>query len=277
MPYKMSHEDYQCQIDLVKSRNTALKLTFEQAEQIFKYEHKGIHSEKHYLSSWEEWDYEFTSYKKILTEEQFLLFEHNHQEQIEYHRQQLIEQDKENLREIEYYNETIKYYEEQFLPGFFKDPLLFPFLLLSSDRAKVDYLKAEYNKYLHDSKKQILINHFREYRTYKPNGLEVSLLRHKLSYLWPNYSFFKSQMDEPTKAMAEYLKLKLASFQENYDELIIEKLQSLKVFCEENFAKYHTKSYGGWHTVIISKITPEEEREERIMSHLLLDREKYEW
>ncbi|MEO6720796.1 MAG: hypothetical protein ABIN67_10525 [Ferruginibacter sp.] len=271
----MTPEDYQWHINLVKDRNHALNLTFEQAEQVYNFEEdKSIYSDKQFFSTWEEWDYEFATFKKILNPEQFAIFQQNIKNAVESYQQSLIEQDIENLKEIEFNNETIKYYEEQFLPDLFKDPVLYTFPWLSGDKAKIDYLKAEYKMFLDDSKKEILIQHFRHNRIFKPNQLEVSLLRQKLSYLWPDYSSFKTQMDEPTKAIAEYLMHKLKYFIEKYDEFIVIKLEALKVFNKENFDNYHGESRGGWHT-IIGQPTPDEEKEYRAMCLLLLDREKY--
>jgi len=272
----MTPEDYQWNINLVKDRNYALNLTFEQAEEVFKFEQrKNPYSEKFYFSTWEEWDYELSTFKKILNTEQFAIFEQNTKDAVENYQKSLIEQDTELLKEIEFNQETVKYYEEQFLPDFFKDRVLYSFGRLSADRAKIDFLKAEYKKFLDDSKKRILTEHFRHNRTFKPNELEVSLLRHKLSYLWPDYLSFKTQIDEPTKAMTEYLKEKFKYFIEKYDEFITSKLEGLKIFNKENFDKYHGESRGGWHTIIIGQTSTEEEREYRTMCILLLDREKY--
>lgn len=272
----MTPEDYQWHINLVKDRNHVLNLTFEQAEQVYKFEEdKSIYSEKQYFSTWEEWDYELSTFKKILNQEQFAIFEQNMKEAVENYQQSLIKQDLESLKEIEFKNETIKYYEEQFLPDFFKDPVLYTFHWLSGDKAKIDFLKAEYKKFLYVSKKRILIEHFRHNRIFKPNELEVSLLRHKLSYLWPDYYSFKAQIDEPTKAIIEYLKQKCKYFIEKYDEFILRKLEALKIFHKENFDKYHGESRGGLHTIIIGQTSPDEEREYRAMCLLLLDREKY--
>ncbi|WP_026897852.1 hypothetical protein [Daejeonella oryzae] len=273
----MTQEDYQWHINLVKDRNHDLNLTFEQAEQIYKIEEdKSIYSEKQYFSAWEEMDYELSTFKKILNPKQFATFEINMKEIVENYQQSLIEQDTEKLIEIEFNKATIKYYEEQFLPGFFKEPLLYTFHWLSADKAKIEFLKAEYKKFLDDSRKRILIEHFRHYRTFKPNELEASLLQHKLSYLWPDYLSFKAVMDEPTKVITEYLKQKFKYVIEKYDEFIAKKLEELIVFNKENSDKYHDDSHGGWHTIVIGQTnTEEEEKEYRAMCVLLLDREKY--
>jgi hypothetical protein len=271
----MTPEDYQWRIDLVKARHNGLNLTFGQAEQIYMFEEDaGIYSDKYHFSAWEQWDYELSAFGKILNPEQFVIFGKHIQDAVENYQQSLIEQDKEDLKEIEFHKQTIKYYEEEFLPDFFKDPLISTFSWLSSDSAKIEFLKAEYKKFLNDAKMRILTDHFRQNRTFKPNGLEVSLLQHKVSYLWPNYYAFREQMDEPTKTIAAYLKQKLRSFQEQYDEFTESKLKALKVFNKENFDKYHDGGRG-WHVVITSPNNPEEEKEYRVMCLLLLDREKY--
>jgi hypothetical protein len=262
--YIMTPEDYQWHINLVKDRNHALNLTFEQAEQVYKFEEeKSIYSEKHYFSTWEELDYELSTFRKILNPEQFAIFEQNVKETVENYQQSLIEQDMVNLKEIEFHKETIKYYEAQFLPEFFKDPVLYGFQWLWKDKAKIDFLKAEYKKFLNDSKKRILTDHFRHRRTFSPNELDVALLRHKVSYLWPDYYSFKVQMDEPTNAVAEYLRQKLTYFLEKYDEFILSQLQALQAFNNETYDKYHEERGGGWHITIESKTSPEEEREYR--------------
>jgi hypothetical protein len=69
------------------------------------------------------WEYELSTFRKILNPEQFAISGQKMKGTVENYQQSLIEQDKENLKEIEFTKETIKYYEEQFLPGFFKDPV----------------------------------------------------------------------------------------------------------------------------------------------------------
>ncbi|MFC4262648.1 hypothetical protein ACFOWM_07155 [Ferruginibacter yonginensis] len=252
-----------------------INLTIEQAKEINVFEQeKSIYSEKYYFSIWEEWDYELSTFKKILKPEQFAIFEQNVKNTVENYQQSLIEQDIENLKEIEFNKAAIQYYEEQFLQDFFKDPALYSFIWLSADKAKIEFLKAEYKKFLNESKKQILIDHFRHNRLFKPNELEASLLRHKISYLWPDYFSFKSQMDEPTKAMSEYLLRKLKYFIEKYDELIVNKLEGLQIFHKNNFEKYHDKRNESLH-IVFRKTNSDEEKENRVMSLLLLDQEKY--
>lgn len=269
----MTPEEYQWHINLVKDRHYALNLTFEQAEKVYKYEQdKDTYSETHYFSAWEEWDFELSVFKEILNEEQFKNYETFLEENIRRYEQNLIELDNEKTNEIAYYEEQINFYETQFLPDFFKDPFLH-FGWLLNDKAKIEYLRTEYKRFLNDTKKEILTSHFRHNRTFKPNELKVALIRHKLSYIFPDYSYFKHRMDEPTKAVAHFLNLKLRYLPDNIEELLARKFNELKDFNERTFKKYYSDTRG-WH-VVIGKQTDEEEKEYRTMTLLLLDEEKY--
>ena len=268
----MTPDEYKWYINLVKERYHTLDLTFEQAEKVYRYEQdKEIYSDKHYFSVWEEWDYERTIFKQILNDEQFKTYETNLNESIQQYGQRLIEQDKENSNEIAYQEALIDFYETQFLPEFFKDPFM-RFGWLLSDKAKVEYLRAEYKNYLNDTKKEMLTNHFRHNRTFKPNDLKLWLLRYKLYCVFPNYHYFKIKMDEPTKAVAHFINTKL-HLPDHIDELLIRKLKELQDFSEANFKKYYNDTRG-WH-VIGGQQTDEEKKENRAMSLLLLDEGKY--
>jgi len=263
---KTVQERYKATCDLV--------LTVDQAKRIHKYEKdRDTHSDKHYFSVWEEWDFELTTFKQILNEEQLGKYETLLKENISRYEQSLIKLDGERSNEIIYHEELTNFYETKFLPDFFKDPLLMVFVHLGPYKIKLDFLKAEYKQFLNDTKKEILTTHFRHHRTFKPNELTISLLRHKRSYFFPDYKYFKHQMDEPTKAVANYLKSKFRYLPQEIDELLTRKLNELKQFHETNFKQYlgDTK---GWH-VPMKQASDEEEIEHRTMTFLLLDEEKY--
>lgn len=269
----MTPEEYQWYINLVRDRYQYLNLTYEQAEKVYKYEQdKDTYSEKHFFSVWEEWDYELTTFREILNDDQFKNYETFLKENIQRYEQSLIEQDNEKANKIAYHEELINFYETHFLPDFFKDPFLH-FGWLSTDRAKIEYLRTEYKRFLNDTKKGILTSHFRHNRTFKTNELKASLLRHRLSYILPDYTSFKHQMDEPTKAVAHYLNTKLRYLPDTTEELLTRKFKELKQFNDTNFKKYYGE-IRGWH-VIMGQLTDEEEKEHRTMTLLLLDKEKY--
>ena len=193
-------------------------------------------------------------------------------ENIHRYEQSLVEQDTEKRNDIAYHEELINFYETQFLPDFFKDPVV-RFGWLLNDKAKIEYLRTEYKRFLNDRKKEILTSHFRHNRTFKPNELKASLLRHRLSYILPDYGYFKSRMDEPTKAIAHFLNTKLRYLPDNIEELLTRKFKELNDFNETHFKKYYTDTRG-WH-VVVGQLTDEEEKQHRTMTLVLLDEKKY--
>jgi hypothetical protein len=251
-----------------------LVLTVDQAKKVYKYEQdKNTYSEKNFFSVWEEWDYELSTFKEILNDEQFKNYETFLKENVQRYEQSLVELDNERINEIAYNEELINFYETQFLPDFFKDPFLLTFGWLSADKAKIEYLRTEYKNFLNDTKKAILTNHFRHHRTFKPKELKLSLLQHTLSYIYPDYTSFKHQMDKPTLTVAHYLKTKFQYLPDTLDELLTRKYNELKELNDANFKK-HYGEIRGWH-VVVGQLTPEEEQEHRAMTLLLLDNEKY--
>ncbi|HEX8356542.1 MAG TPA: hypothetical protein VF610_03990 [Segetibacter sp.] len=57
----MLPDEYQWYVNLVRNRYEYLNLTYEQAEEIHKYQQdKDTYSNKHFFSFWEEQDYELT-------------------------------------------------------------------------------------------------------------------------------------------------------------------------------------------------------------------------
>jgi hypothetical protein len=119
----------------------------------------------------------------------------------------------------------------------------------------------------------MLIQNFRHNRLFNPNELQAELLRLKLSYLWPDYRLFKYSADQGTKDVITYLKAKINKLSEQTEKLLIRKLSELNAFNQKNFKKYHGNPKG-WH-IVVEGPTDEEQKEERMMALLLLDKEKY--
>lgn len=266
----MKTEEY---INLVKDRYYSLNLTFEQAEKIYHYEQdKSHYSNKHHFSNWEEWDYELTVFKEILNEEQFSHYENFLKDNIQRHEQDLIRQDEERTSDMLLLEEQIAFYEKEFLPSVFKHWYIRDAWMMN-EKSKVDYLRSEYQNFLNETKKQMLTQHFRHYRRFKPNELKVSLLRHQFSSIFPQYDFFEHQMDQPTKTVADYLKKIVRRFPDDIEELLTEKLEEVKAFNEKLFDKYYGDIKGSvW---IVRKENEDEERIGLYMSLLLINPEKY--
>lgn len=241
-------EEYKWLVGLVQERYASLGLSYEQAERVHAFEQdKSIYSDKHYFTPWEEWDYELSSFRDILTADQLTVYERDQQAIIRGFEQSLLEQDAQMDTDIAFHEAAIQFYRTQLLPGLL-GPAIPMFVGLRQDKDKVHYLKKEYQVCLLEAKKGILVNHFRDNRTFRPKELQAALLRHQLWCLLPDYGFFLHRMDAPTKAVAEYVERKAVILLEDARQLIIRKFSELRAFSEANY-RQHYGSRTGWHMV----------------------------
>jgi hypothetical protein len=121
----MGKEEYKWHVRLVQDRYHIYKLTFKQAEQVYKYEkERDIYSGQHFFSAWEEWDYEQTVFEKIFKVDQYNRYKENLSENKGRYEKELVEQDKEKIKEITYFEDRLIFFEKEFLPDFFKDIFL---------------------------------------------------------------------------------------------------------------------------------------------------------
>lgn len=269
----MTREDLEWYIHTVQVRHEYLNLSSAQAEKIYAFEQdKAASSVKHALSIWEEWDFELTTFREILNDDQLDKHKKYLEESARMYEQALIEQDKGDVNRIEYYKQLLTYYETNFVPSILND-LSFNFGFLLNSKSKIDYLKAEYKTFLDHRKQEIISNHFRQHKTFKPNGLKASLLWHKLQCVLPDYAFFRQEMDEPTRSVADFLVDKIQYFSNEKEEFISGKFGELEAFNTESFNNHHAQA-GGWHMGSLP-LSPEEQRAHRTMTLLLLDRNRY--
>jgi hypothetical protein len=270
----MNQKEYKWHVNLVKSRYERFGLTYKQAEQVFKYKQdKEVYSEKHHFTEWEDIDYEWTVFQQILDEKQMLVYQKEYEENLRRIEADLKAQDKEAEKEIAFYLQQADYYENEFVPDFFKNPIAGG-LQRWLDKAKIDFLKVEYKRMLIEIKKEILTSHFRHYRTFKPNGLRVSLLQHRIAYLWPDYDAFKRKMDEPTKAVAKYVESKAEAYLlPEIEAFFAQKFEDLAKFNKKSFEEYHAKTVG-W-TIGVATGHSISDKNHEMMCLLLLDKDKY--
>lgn len=259
-------------INLVKQRYGHLSLTDHQAQQVFQFEQENrFSSMKHYFSNWEELDYEWTTFKEILNEEQWQLFEQHFYQRKQSLENNFIEADMATIKELEFHQELLHYYKNNALPELLTHHSKIFDILFQEEYAKMQYLKNEYKKYLKENRRMTLTTHFRHYRTFRPNELKNSLLRHELSCVLPEYSYFKHQMDRPTRMIGKYLYKRIYI---NDEELTVlnNKHKELEAFSKSLLLKHH----GPLNNVVyFGKLSPEEEKENHIMSLLLMDKDMY--
>jgi hypothetical protein len=271
----MHSNDHNWNINRIKDAHSFLELTDEQAEQVFLFEqNNGPHQGKTFFTNWEQWDYEFHFFSQILDKKQLAKFSKKQKKRISWHEKGLAEQLEEaSLKRIEYTTEIITYYEQQLLPGIFGSPIQLGFGPFYHENSKVDFLRIEYKKFLAESRRELLINHFKHYRTHSPITLKATLLNHKISYLWPDYHFFKRRMDEPTKATASFLEKELIFLPRETDLFLQNRLKEASAFFEGLSKKY----YSDYPVYTYGQLSPKEEMEERLMTLLLVDKDQYGW
>lgn len=271
----MISEEHTWDINAILARYQYLQLTIEQAEKIYQYEQmKDSHAHKHFFSPWEEWDFELTTFREILLPGQLTEFEKYQKRVVTQFKKGLVADDglkKKNMGELQ---DMLDFYETSFLPTLTGHFTRLFRARLDGDQAKVDFLKAEYSRFLNDTRSELLANHFRLNRSFMPNTLNAALLRHKLTCVVPAYYRFKHTVDKPTKATAKYLKGKLLDLPDKTEELIVNKLNELSAFQERCLEKYYYNdpSFG---SLWVAKSTREEDRENLLMALLLHDANKY--
>jgi hypothetical protein len=189
------------EVNLVKDRFTYLDLSFEQAERIHAFEQEpqvfeiGIH-----FSDWETYDYGWYRMSKILREDQLKRYESFIGEAMVRHHEGLRKADAEKATHLLYRQKALAYiHENQFLG--LHEELITRNHLMMGVQTKVDYLKAEYSRYLSVQRKRIITEHFRHYRRTSPNELEIKLLLLDEQHIWPNYFAFKDAADAITMQM----------------------------------------------------------------------------
>lgn len=267
----MTPEEYNWRINFVKDRYDRYNLTFEQAEKIYLFEEeKTFHSTQYYFSPWEEFDYELDNFQKILDEKQFKKFVSEHKNNIKQYEKHLIESDQLQTKYISYYNDLLAFYEQNYLPDFFKEQLFMYPQVTSDHKLKVEYLKSEYKNFLEGLKVHIISSHYRHNRLFQPNTLQVALLRHKLHYLIPSFSYFKQDMDEPTKVVANFLLDKFQRYNERFDNLFKRKAQESAAFVKSIKRKHFGSPKNKGYHVIITQ-TEEQQKEDQIMFAVLMD------
>lgn len=264
--------DNEWEIEALQTRYKAMngiELTKDQAEKVFIYEQeKNAGSSKYYFSTWEELDYEEVKFKEILTSSQFQSYISKRPSQLKQIEKSLIENDKQYLSQLIAAEKKLDYYKNILVPSLRKDLRLF-YTAFDSEREKVDFLKSEYKKYLMNAKKQILVDHFRQSKTFQPIVLKLNLLRHEEKCLLPDYLAFKGTFDKPTKAVADFLLEKVLRISKNLSDAMKQTMNDLELFNINNTEKY-IDELKGWHTTV----NIDNENEE-LMFVVLFDTEKY--
>lgn len=256
---------------MVIRRYSHLNLSFEQAEQVYRFEReRDAPSDTHHFSYWEEQDYMLDHFIRILSPAQLTTYKQEAAESIRHYEAELVRSDGEQAKWAAHFRELADRYKHTFLPAWFRDQVqagLTPFL----EKEKITYLRAEFRKYMDEEKKMILVNHYRHNRLFKPQLLQTSLWLHECNRLLGQYAGFKAKMDPATRAVADFLLEKYRIYAERGANFFLAKQEELTMIQKNLKAANPSegKSIEGWHITITA--TPQEVHEQRIMQLLLME------
>lgn len=271
----MENNEYQLEVEAIQDTYHYLELTFEQAEQVLKYEtiRKGTFS-KHMISVWEDWDYELLIFEGILNENQKIRFEDVRKQFHARHVEVTTKQDEESARWTDFHRAVIDYLKNSLIPSLLKQPSpAFP-PAFHEDQIKIDYLKASYKVFLHERGKEAIVQHIRFSKTFAPNRWKQTLLAHYTKCLLPDYWAFECAMDAPTRSVAEYLKARLYHRSVEVVEFQSQKWREFKEFNRLNYEKF-SEPIPGWHSETLNPFSEKDEMVHWAMSLLLLDKNAY--
>ena len=267
---QITPEERDWEIKLVQERNEFLKLSLEQAEKVWEFEKvKQNYSEEYHFSHWEEMDYEHDNFATILDENQLRIFKKWQDENTRNYEKNLIDNEARQLNYIAYHSELIYFYEKKYLPELKNERRLTAQFAVTPHKPKIDYLKNEYNRILHNEKFGAVSSHYRHHRLFSPNVLALTYLKFRLYHVNPNYRLFKFKMDPPMAATANFLLEKFDWVLEQYAGFFNKSQNELTHLINEIRTKYIEESRGQ----IIIRPTDTEEKEQRLMSVLLMDNE----
>lgn len=268
----MTHQYDESQIRFLQTQykgTMGIELTDQQAEKVLSYEaEKSSGSSSYFFSAWEELDYEQDKFQEILTPAQFADYLSGKPARIKQIEKSLIDNDQQYLSQLNAVEERMIYYQETLIPALRNDLRVYCSNFLYG-KEKVDFLRSEFKKYLADSKRRMLVEHYRHNKTFQPTVLKVSLLLHKQACLYPDYFSFKATMDAPTKAVADYLFERLLRIAEELQNALKDTMDKLKDFSTSNFVK-HFGEPQGWHAFYGANNSKEE-----LMFTILFDPDKY--
>ena len=118
----------------------------EQAVKVIIYEKERDAGTDIFFSPWEELDFEFVSFREILTPAQFEKYKSDVPRRLQEIGKGYIECDKSNLPYLKAAEERLEYYKNVFIPAVRKN-LMMVLPIINFQKGKIDFLKATYLKY----------------------------------------------------------------------------------------------------------------------------------
>lgn len=214
----MDAKEYRWHVVQVRSRYEYLKLSFEQAEQVYNMEQVlDEPAPKEYFTEWERLDFELATMRRILSAEQLAVYLPAQAEAVEFHAQQVTDAATATA-ELAYYQENLRYRQEVILPTLYGDENLILTMRMLAARIgkhRLQFVWAECDRLLRRQWQQAVLQHYRHYRDLAEPTLEKARLVHELQTLWPDYRLFTTSLYKPARLI---LKVALRDYDYQLDE-----------------------------------------------------------
>jgi len=200
----MNQKEYRWHVNILKQVYPDLKLTFEQAEQLYLMEQqtKDLPRGK-YLTDWERLDFELATMRRILSAEQLASYLPDHAAAIAQHSAHVASLHKSAVTELAYNREVLQFYRETVLPTLYADPHLAQLISLNQMRlaSRAQFVWQECDQLLRQQWAATVMQHYLSYRTLAEPKLEAQRTRHELQLLWPDYRLMKRELYKPAQLM----------------------------------------------------------------------------
>jgi hypothetical protein len=260
----MTPKEQTWHIKQIQALYKSWKVSAEQAREIFLFQRN-----QNLLSNfWESMDFEFDNFQRILTPEQWPLYLVEYKENMARHEEYLRAEEERAAADLPWVQDELRFYREEYLPGLYQTPGLFPFV--HSEPNKTEYLLAEAQKMLLGSKQKLLRQHYHTYHRLAPHALQVALLRHELQTLLLPLRDVERAADKPTRAVLKHM-LNSANIPWYWRHATkVQEMNAQAVtFQREAFKARHGKSIEEATSTIVATTQSEEERQRQLIWQLL--------
>jgi hypothetical protein len=215
----MDQKEYRWHVNIVKQFYPSLKLTFEQAEQLYLMEQqtKDLPLGKS-LTDWERLDFELATMRRILSAEQLASYLPDHEEAVAQHIAHVESFNKSAATKLAYTQDVLQFYRETVLPTLYADPQLVNAMRLStmSFANRLQFVWQECDQLLRQQWAKTVRHHYHHYRTLAEPQLEAQRLQHELQLLWPSYRMIKHSLYKPAHLILKAAMKEAAPWLQNF-------------------------------------------------------------
>ncbi|SDL22057.1 hypothetical protein [Siphonobacter aquaeclarae] len=261
----MTEEERISQIKGYQERQPELALTFTQAKFLFEND-ANIRFRVVPFSTWELLDYEYEIYRQILSDSQFELFETGWKERQQQTKVFIAGSDeRESEWEMGYFADLLRYREDHFWPEIKQIPF-FRVTWPLFEEEKTTLLRASYRRYLEETIAERIARHFRDFRRFAPLRLRLVEVKNDLERLQPHYGAFYRRSDEAVRAVFDFLRKQIESWDEESLPELDQVIQKWEEFEREAFAKRPVR----FPTAVVSDHRTRKQRQTDMLLNLLL-------